>query len=149
MVKTIWFAMSVAGGTSRRRSYHSQSSIGACRGVRDYLEGLLRYLESFHERTQPLGALEKVYAKLGDFDALWEAGQVPGWADRGQGSSGEDSSAAIDVAAFASVEELETLGTAAIPFLLPAAWLSPRVASCWAETSVSKSGSPHKLQVRV
>ncbi|KAK9906790.1 hypothetical protein WJX75_008099 [Coccomyxa subellipsoidea] len=77
---------------------------------REYLDGLLRYMESFHERTQPLGSLEKVYAKLGDFDALWAAGEVPGWADRGQGTAGEDASSAIDVAAFASVEELETLG---------------------------------------
>lgn len=77
---------------------------------REYMEGLLRYLESFYERTQPLGSLEKVYGKLSNFAERWEAGQVPGWADRGQGSAGEDSTAAIDVAAFASVEELETLG---------------------------------------
>ncbi len=75
---------------------------------------MLRYLESFHERTQPLGSLEKVYAKLADFEVLWEAGQVPGWADRGQGTAGEDAASVIDVAAFASVEELETLGAAPV-----------------------------------
>ena len=36
------------------------------------------YLESFHERTQPLGALAKVYARLADFDARFDAGEVPG-----------------------------------------------------------------------
>ena len=68
-----------------------------------------------------------MYAKLGDFEASWEAGQVAGWADRGQGSSGEDSSAAIDVAAFASVEELETLGKD--PFSLPPSCMSKRTPS--------------------
>lgn len=107
---------------------------------------MLRYLESFHERTQPLGALEKIYAKLGDFEALWEASQVPGWADRGQGSSGEDSSAAIDVAAFASVEELETLGMAAFQFF-PCAWLSSSDAPCMPQATVTQSDSLHRYIV--
>ena len=34
------------------------------------------YLESFHERTQPLSALAKVYARLDDFPGSFDAGQV-------------------------------------------------------------------------
>lgn len=46
-------------------------------GHREYLAALVGYLESFHERTQPLGALAKVYARLADFDARFDAGEVP------------------------------------------------------------------------
>ncbi len=81
---------------------------------REYLEGLVDYLESFYDRTQPLSTLDKVYGKLADFDARFEAGEVPGWADRGEGPSADETAAVIDLAAFASVEEVETLGE--VPF---------------------------------
>ena len=48
-----------------------------CPACREYLAGLVGYLESFHERTQPLSALSKVYARLDDFPANFDAGQVP------------------------------------------------------------------------
>lgn len=92
-------------------------------------------MESFHERTQPLGSLEKVYAKLGDIDALWAAGEVPGWADRGQGTAGEDASSAIDVAAFASVEELETLGAAPL--------IPPLIGQCTLKACVALQGAAY------
>ena len=81
-------------------------STGCCR---EYLHGLLSYLEQFYERTNPLGSLKKVYSKLeGDFDSAFEDGQVPGWEDRGAGRvPGEQ---AIDLQAFDTVDELESLG---------------------------------------
>ena len=69
---------------------------------RDYLQALLGYLEQFYERTNPLGSLKKVYSKLEeDFDSAFEEGQLPGWEDRGN---------TIDLQAFDTVDELESLG---------------------------------------
>ncbi|KAK9838337.1 hypothetical protein WJX81_005551 [Elliptochloris bilobata] len=76
---------------------------------REYLAGLLEYLESFYQRTQPLSSLSKVYAKLEGFEAEWAAGSVPDWGDRGEGAAG-GAAAVIDLEAFEAVEELETLG---------------------------------------
>lgn len=44
---------------------------------RDYLQALLAYLESFHQRVQPLTPLSKLYARLADFDQSWDAGASP------------------------------------------------------------------------
>lgn len=76
---------------------------------REYLEGLVGYLESFHSRTQPLGSLNKIYAKLADFEERFEAGEVPGWSDKGVVSL-DGAANSIDMTAFATVEEVETLG---------------------------------------
>ena len=82
---------------------------------RDYLQALLGYLEQFYERTNPLGSLTKVYSKLeGDFDSAFEEGQVPGWEDRGVGKAPGDDGNAIDLQAFDTVDELESLGEHAL-----------------------------------
>lgn len=67
------------------------------------------YFESFYARTQPLGSLSKIYAKLGDFEARFKAGEVPGWADK-EGANGDAALAGLDMTAFATVEEVESLG---------------------------------------
>lgn len=80
---------------------------------REYLRNLLSYLETFYERTNPLGSLTKVYSKLEqDFDNSFEEGQVPGWEDRGAGRLPGEQESAIDLQAFDTVEELESLGEA-------------------------------------
>lgn len=82
---------------------------------REYLHGLLSYLEQFYERTNPLGSLTKVYGKLeGEFDSAFEEGQVPGWEDRGGGKLPSDQGNGIDLQAFDTVEELESLGPAPV-----------------------------------
>ncbi len=76
------------------------------------MQGLLTYLEQFYERTNPLGSLAKVYGKLeGEFDSAFEEGQVPGWEDRGGGKLPGEQGNAIDLQAFDTVDELESLGT--------------------------------------
>lgn len=87
--------------------------------TRDYLGALLAYLESFYERTQPLTPLSKLYARLEDFEDRWESGQVVGWEQKGS-APGAPATAApqIDVDAFDSVEELETLGKGCL-------WMGP------------------------
>ena len=83
---------------------------------RDYLKGLLGYLESFYNRTQPLASLSKVYAKLADFEDRFEAGEVPGWSDKGA-LNVDGLSNGIDMTAFATVEEVEALGK--LPHVIP------------------------------
>ena len=55
-----------------------------------------------------------MYARLGDFEAKWAAGQVPGWEHVGRAAAADDASS-IDVEAFDTAEELETLGACAGP----------------------------------
>ena len=84
---------------------------------REYLRNLLGYLETFYERTNPLGSLSKVYSKLEqDFDNSFEEGQVAGWEDRGAGRLPNEQENAIDLQAFDTVEELESLGTILVMF---------------------------------
>ena len=80
------------------------------RKCRDYIAGLLRYLEDFFKRTQPLQILAKVYKDLDSFDEEFESGKCPGWEDKGEGIQVSDDKGTIDLDAFASVEELLTLG---------------------------------------
>ncbi|PRW61113.1 splicing factor 3A subunit 3 [Chlorella sorokiniana] len=86
------------------------------RPYREYLQALVAYLESFYERTQPLSQLSRQYEKLeAEFAEKWQAGQVAGWEDRGEGGSGaaaaaDGSSGALDLDAFDSADELEMLG---------------------------------------
>lgn len=98
------------------------------------------YLESYYERTQPLSSLEKLYAKLAGFDERFEAGEVPGWADRGEGPSTNESSAIIDLAAFASVEEVETLGEGKTRSSLHIAALALNITANLAEGGVAAVG---------
>lgn len=79
---------------------------------------MLGYLEQFYERTSPLGSLTKVYSKLeGEFDTAFEEGQVPGWEDRGGGKLPGDQGNAMDLQAFDTVDELESLGEPAAALL--------------------------------
>jgi splicing factor 3A subunit 3 len=111
---------------------------------RDYVGSLVSYLESFFDRTQPLTSLAAVYAPLADFDARFDAGEVAGWADRGEGgaAAGTGGGAAagaaapppptdpgaplalpaptLDLAAFSSPAELEALGADALKGALAA-----------------------------
>ena len=46
----------------------------------NYVGQLAAYLESFLRRTRPLEDLDKLFASFDqDFDAAWEANEVPGW----------------------------------------------------------------------
>lgn len=76
-----------------------------------YVESLLRYLISFHERTQPLKSAVKLMEEVeDDFEKNWDAGELLGWEDRAEGSLPEDADLVIDVDAFDSPEELLELG---------------------------------------
>lgn len=83
---------------------------------RDYLQQLLRYLLSFYERTQPLSQVQKQLQKLvGEVEAAWKEGQVPGWEDRGLGGSSSEAQQAAaqlseDLEAYSDPTELEALG---------------------------------------
>ena len=86
---------------------------------RQYLQDLLTYLEQFYDRTNPLGSLTKVYGKLGfDFDSAFEEGQVPGWEDRGAGKLPGQQGSAMDLQAFDTVDELESLGEHHYPCMI-------------------------------
>jgi splicing factor 3A subunit 3 len=77
----------------------------------EYVEGLLRYLISFHERTQPLKSVVKLMEEVEDsFEQRWQAGEVPGWQDRAEGELPEDVDLVLDVDAFDSPAELLELG---------------------------------------
>ncbi|GAB4814775.1 hypothetical protein N2152v2_001821 [Parachlorella kessleri] len=82
------------------------------KAYREYLQGVVGYLEGFYQRTQPLAQLDKQYAKLEEeFGQAWEAGAVEGWEDRGVGGGQAPGAAgSLDLDAFDSVEELEMLG---------------------------------------
>jgi splicing factor 3A subunit 3 len=91
---------------------------------KEYISNLLAYLESFHQRSQPLAQLERQNKRLEEeFSAQWAAGEVFGWEDKGiggggngsvgNGAGGEDGTeddGALDLTAFDSVDELELLG---------------------------------------
>lgn len=79
---------------------------------RDYLVELREYLAGFLHRTKPLLDVEAQLSKAREtFAADWEAGSVPGWADRGSTQvTAEAAAGKLDVDAFDTVEELETIG---------------------------------------
>lgn len=89
---------------------------------RDYLQSLLAYLEGFHERVSPLSNLGATYQRLQqEFEEAWETGQLAGWEDRGIGkANGEHQAPVVDLMAFDTVEELETLGMCCRPSTLGA-----------------------------
>ncbi len=75
------------------------------------MSSLLLYLQDFHERTQPLGSLQRLDDKVtSDFEARFEAGSVTGWEDKGEGASTAAAAQQLDLDAFDSVEELNALG---------------------------------------
>lgn len=78
---------------------------------KEYLAQLLAYLISFYERTQPLGSLEKAFAKLDeDFAERWERGEVLGWTVMGTSTTALPAPGSLDLDAFSSPEELLALG---------------------------------------
>ena len=79
---------------------------------RNYLQSLLAYLEGFHERVSPLSNLGATYQRLQqEFEEAWESEQLAGWEDKGMGkANGEHQAPVVDLMAFDTVEELETLG---------------------------------------
>jgi splicing factor 3A subunit 3 len=82
----------------------------------EYVEGLLRYLITFHERTIPLQSVMKLLGHVeDDFDAKWKAGEILGWDDRGEGALPLDADLVIDPEAFDSVQELLELGAPLMP----------------------------------
>lgn len=81
------------------------------KAYRKYVESLLRYLISFHERTQPLKSAVRLMQEVEDeFEAKWDGGELLGWEDRAEGAVPEDTDLVIDVDAFDSPEELLELG---------------------------------------
>ncbi|KAF5832942.1 hypothetical protein DUNSADRAFT_10988 [Dunaliella salina] len=88
---------------------------------RNYLQNLLNYLADFHERTQPLYQLQKQLAKVEEeTKAAFEAGTLPGWEDRGAGmqagTAASTSNSGIDLEAFDSPDELESIGGGSLLF---------------------------------
>lgn len=79
-----------------------------------YVEKLLRYLISFHERTQPLKSVVTLLGQVEDeFEEKWEQGEFLGWQDRVQGEVPSDVDLVTDVDAFDSPEDLlQELGMA-------------------------------------
>lgn len=80
-------------------------------GYREYLAALAAYLMGFHDRTQPLVLLDRQLAKAEEeARGAWAAGTLSGWEDRAAGSSAAAPAPLIDLEAFDSAEELETVG---------------------------------------
>ena len=78
----------------------------------DYVQALLRYLISFHERTIPLQPVVKLLAEVEDeFQEKWSAGAIVGWEDHGEGRLAADVDLVIDPDAFDSAQEVLELGT--------------------------------------
>lgn len=92
------------------------------KAYRDYLVELRDYLVGFLHRTKPLLAVEGQLAKAREtFATEWEAGTVPGWADKGVVQvSAEAAAGKLEVDAFDSTEELEMLGAAKLKEALEA-----------------------------
>jgi hypothetical protein len=77
----------------------------------EYVSGLLEYLKSFHARVKPVIFLENVVKKAEDeFDEQWRAGVIPGWEDRGVRAATVKGEGIVDLEAFDSALELETIG---------------------------------------
>lgn len=76
-----------------------------------YVEKLLRYLISFHERTQPLKSVVTLLGQVEDeFEEKWDSGELLGWQDRAEGEVPGDADLIVDVEAFDSPHELLELG---------------------------------------
>eukprot|EP00892_Ulva_mutabilis_P000046 jgi/Ulvmu1/10041/UM059_0091.1 len=77
----------------------------------DYVEKLLRYLISFHERTQPLKSVVNLLGQVEDeFAEKWDGRELLGWEDCAEGEVPDDADLVIDVEAFDSPHELLELG---------------------------------------
>lgn len=75
-----------------------------------YLDALVAYLRSFHERAIPLQFVDKALAKdAEDFESRWKKGEFPGWEDKGVRAVDDatlKSNAAVDLSAFGSLDDL-------------------------------------------
>lgn len=93
------------------QTYKIPRNLKFTKTYKEYLSGLLEYLASFFERTQPLQPFEKIMDKVEtEFNAKWEEGFVNGWEDLG-GLNGDASSNTrrqdiVDLQEFDTVEEL-------------------------------------------
>lgn len=77
----------------------------------DYVERLLRYLISFHERTQPLKSVVNLLGQVEDeFVDKWSSRELLGWEDCAEGEVPNDADLVVDVEAFDSPLELLELG---------------------------------------
>lgn len=77
----------------------------------EYVQALLRYLITFHERTIPLQPAMKLLGDVEDeFEEKWSSGAIVGWEDRGEGQVAADADLVIDPDAFDSAQELLELG---------------------------------------
>lgn len=91
------------------------------KAYREYLQQLLKYLAGFFDRTQPLGNLDKVFAKLeSEFEERWSQGEVLGWTVSGPSSTALPAPGALDLDAFSSTEELLALGPERLKLALQA-----------------------------
>jgi splicing factor 3A subunit 3 len=80
-------------------------------GYREYVEELLRYLVSFHERTLPLKPVGKLLGGVeAGFAARWDAGEVLGWEDRGEGSLPAGTDLVLEPEVYGSAKELLDIG---------------------------------------
>lgn len=65
---------------------------------------LFEYLRSFHEKTRPLTFLAPALKGIEErFEAAWDAGEVPGWGDKGV-SGAEMPEGTLDLDVFESAE---------------------------------------------
>ena len=81
-----------------------------CVAYSDYLDALLAYLRSFHERAIPLQFVHKALAQdAEEFERRWKKGECPGWEDGGVRAVDEKTleSSAVDLSAFKSLKDME------------------------------------------
>ena len=91
------------------------------KGYREYLQALLRYVITFHERTQPLKPVLKLLSNVEDgFEERWQEGEILGWEDRGESTLAPDADLVLDPDAFDSPQELLALGAPLLLFAV--AW---------------------------
>lgn len=91
--------------------HRTPASVKLGKGYREYVDELLAYLVSFHERTLPLKAVSKLLEGVeSGFEAQWAGGEIVGWEDRAQGSLPEGQDLVLDPDVFRSAEELLEIG---------------------------------------
>ena len=80
-----------------------------CSAYTEYLDALLAYLVSFHERAMPLQFVGEALERDAEaFEARWTKGECVGWEDRGVRAVDEKmmKSSSADLSAFSSIEEM-------------------------------------------
>lgn len=80
-----------------------------CAAYVEYLDALLAYLVSFHERAMPLQFIHKALERDAEaFETRWRKGECSGWEDRGVRAVDEKmlKTGASDLSAFATIEDM-------------------------------------------